>query len=59
MRDHVQAGGTPAVGEDFIFGKGFPLGRWVAEMRRRRGAGELGAEQEAQVGGLPGWRWEG
>ena len=35
MRDHVDAGGDPNVDEDFIYGKGFPLGQWVAEMRRR------------------------
>jgi hypothetical protein len=59
MRDHLQAGGDPDVDEEFVFGKGFPLGRWVAEMRRRRTAGELSAKQTAQVDELPGWRWEG
>jgi Zn-finger in ubiquitin-hydrolases and other protein/Helicase associated domain len=59
MREHLQGGGDPNVGEDFIFGKGFPLGRWVAEMRRRREAGELSDEQAAQIDALPGWRWEG
>jgi helicase associated protein len=42
-----------------VFGKGFPLGRWVAEMRRRQSAGELGDEQTAQIEALPGWRWAG
>ena len=32
-----------------MFGKGFPLGAWVAEMRRRTDAGELSAEQRAQL----------
>jgi hypothetical protein len=59
MRDHVQSGADPNVEEDFVFGRGFPLGRWVAEMRRRKGAGELTADQEAQIDALPGWRWEG
>jgi hypothetical protein len=45
MREHLEAGGNPNVDEDFTFGKGFPLGRWVAEMRRRRAAGELDAER--------------
>ena len=58
MREHLQAGESPAVDEEFVFGKGFPLGRWVAEMRRRRGAGELGEDQTAQIEALPGWRWE-
>jgi len=58
MREHVEAGGDPNVGEDHIHGKGFPLGRWVAEMRRRGAAGELSDEQRAQIDAIPGWRWE-
>ena len=58
MRDHVSAGGEPDVAEDHIHGKGFPLGRWVAEMRRRREAGELNDDQAAQIDALPGWRWD-
>jgi hypothetical protein len=57
MRDHIEAGGDPNVGEDHIYGKGFPLGRWVAEMRRRETAGELSGEQRDAIGALPGWRW--
>jgi hypothetical protein len=57
MRDHVEGGGDPNVGEDHIHGKGFPLGRWVAEMRRRESAGELSDEQRDAIGALPGWRW--
>lgn len=45
MRDHVDAGGDPNVAEDFIYGKGFPLGEWVAEMRRR----DLTEDQRRQV----------
>ena len=56
MRDHLAAGGEPSVAEDFTHGKGFPLGRWVAEMRRRDAAGELTDEQRARIGELPGWR---
>jgi hypothetical protein len=48
MRDHVNAGGDANVGEDFIYGKGFPLGQWVAEMRRR----DLSDEQRGQVEAL-------
>ena len=58
MRDHLQAGGGTSVDEQFTFGKGFPLGSWVAEMRRRQAAGELDADQRAQIEGLPGWRWD-
>ena len=58
MRDHLQAGGEPTVDESFIFGKGFPLGNWVAEMRGRNAAGELSADQKSQIEHLPGWRWE-
>ena len=58
MQDHVRAGGDPNVGEDFIFGKGFPLGRWVAEMRRRRAADELRPDHASQIEDLRGWRWE-
>ena len=58
MRDHLAAGGDPAPEADFIYGKGFPLGPWVAEMRRRRSAGELSADQKAQIEELAGWRWE-
>jgi hypothetical protein len=57
MREHVEAGGDPNVGEDHIHGKGFPLGRWVGEMRRRESAGELSDEQREAIGALPGWRW--
>ena len=53
MRDHLAAGGEPDVDEEFVFGKGFPLGQWVAEMRRRRTAGELTDEQRAQLDALP------
>jgi hypothetical protein len=56
MRDHLRAGGDMALDEDFIYGKGFPLGRWVAEMRRRDEAGELTAGQRAQLEELRGWR---
>jgi hypothetical protein len=59
MRDHVDDGGNPNIDEEFIFGRGFALGRWVAEMRRRRAAGELSADQSAQIGTLPGWHWNG
>jgi hypothetical protein len=59
MREHLEAGGDPDVDEDFVYGKGFPLGRWVAEMRRRREAGELSDDQAAQIDALPGWRWSG
>jgi len=58
MRDHLDAGGDPSPPEDLVHGKGFPLGRWVAEMRRRRTAGELTDEQAAQIEALPGWRWD-
>jgi hypothetical protein len=57
MRDHLDAGGDPNVDEGFTFGQGFPLGRWVAEMRRRRAAGDLGRDQSAQIEDFPGWRW--
>ena len=49
MRDHVASGGDPEVDEGFIFGKGFPLGAWAAEMRRRRAAGQLSADQAARI----------
>ena len=57
MDDHLEAGGDPSVGEDFTLGKGFPLGRWVAEMRRRDAAGELTEAQRSRIDALPGWRW--
>jgi len=58
MRDHLQAGGQPSLDESFTFGKGFPLGGWVAEMRRRNAAGELSTAQTSQIEDLPGWRWD-
>jgi ubiquitin-hydrolase Zn-finger-containing protein/helicase associated protein len=58
MGDHLAEGGDPSPSEDFAMPKGFPLGRWVAEMRRRHGAGELSDEQRARIAELPGWRWE-
>jgi CPA1 family monovalent cation:H+ antiporter len=56
MRDHLRAGGYPELDEGFIHGKGFPLGQWAAEMRRRDAAGDLTAEQAAQLDDLPGRR---
>ena len=58
MRDHLAAGGDPSPGEDFAMEKGFPLGRWAAEMRRRHDAGELSAEQTARIEELSNWSWE-
>ena len=58
MRDHLAAGGDPGVAEDFVYGKGFPLGAWVAEMRRRGAAGELSANESAQLEALAGRRWD-
>jgi ubiquitin-hydrolase Zn-finger-containing protein/helicase associated protein len=52
MRDHLAAGGDPDVGEGFTHGKGFPLGEWVAEMRRRQAAGELSGDQRTQLEAL-------
>ena len=57
MRDHLAAVSDPSPGEDFAMSKGFPLGRWVAEMLRRHGAGELSAEQTAQIEALESWSW--
>jgi hypothetical protein len=57
MRDHIDEGGDANLPEDFVRGKGFPLGAWVAEMRRRHAAGELSADQAASLGQLAGWRW--
>ena len=48
MRDHVNAGGDPNVDADFIYGKGFPLGQWVQEMRRR----DLTDDQRSQIEAL-------
>jgi len=56
MRDHLRAGGDPDVDEDFTLGKGFPLGSWVADAVRAA-AGELSADERAQIDELPGWRW--
>jgi hypothetical protein len=58
MREHLEAGGDTDLAEDFVHGRGFPLGRWTAEMRRRRADGELSADQSAQIEALPGWRWD-
>jgi hypothetical protein len=48
MRDHVNAGGDPNPDEDFVYGKGFPLGEWVKEMRQR----DLTDDQRAQIEAL-------
>ena len=48
MRDHVNAGGDPNVDEAFVYGKGFPLGQWVKEMRQR----DLSDEQREQIEAL-------
>lgn len=58
MREHVDGGGDPDVEKGVTFGKDFPLGRWVAEMRRRHAAGKLSGEQVDRLESLPGWRWE-
>jgi hypothetical protein len=59
MREHLADGGDPGVARDHVHGKGFPLGAWVAEMRRRHAAGELSPEQAAALESLPAWRWDG
>jgi hypothetical protein len=59
MREHIEGDGDPSVAEDHVHGKGFPLGRWVGEMRRRHAAGELTDQQTARIEELPGWRWDG
>jgi hypothetical protein len=58
MREHLLAGRQPTIGESFTHGKGFPLGAWVTEMRRRNAEGELTTAQKSQLEDLPGWRWE-
>jgi hypothetical protein len=57
MREHLEEGGGPSLAEDHVHGRGFPLGRWVAEMRRRHEAGELTEQQRARIEELPDWRW--
>ena len=57
MRDHLRAGGEPTIDDSFTMPKGFPLGAWVAEMRRRNVAGELTTGQKSQIEELHGWRW--
>ena len=49
MREHISGGGDSNVAVDHVFGKGFPLGLWVVQMRRRHAAGELSADQVAQI----------
>jgi hypothetical protein len=58
MREHLTGGGDATIDESFTTAKGFPLGRWVAEMRRREAADELDTDQRAQIDQLPGWRWD-
>ncbi|MDP8991656.1 MAG: helicase associated domain-containing protein [Actinomycetota bacterium] len=53
----MASGGTADVGPDQTMGEGFPLGRWVHDMRGRKAAGELDGEQVAALEQLPGWRW--
>lgn len=57
MREHLDAGGSPDVDPEATLGKGFPLGAWVAEMRRRRAGGELDDDQASALTELPGWSW--
>jgi CPA1 family monovalent cation:H+ antiporter len=57
MRGHLEAGGGPELDPDATVGKGFPLGAWLGEMRRRRSAGELGEDQAEALAELPGWSW--
>lgn len=55
MREHVQAGGSTDVDPEKTIGKGFPLGAWAAEVRRRDVAGELTEDQASALAELPGW----
>jgi Zn-finger in ubiquitin-hydrolases and other protein len=57
MREHISGGDDSNVAVDHVFGKGFPLGPWVVQMRRRHAAGELSAGQVAEIEQLAGWRW--
>jgi len=58
MREHLLAGGEPTIDDSFTYGKGFPLGAWVSEMRQRNAKGELPTAQKSQIEDLHGWRWE-
>ena len=58
MGEHLEGGGSADVGPDAAVGKGFPLGAWVGEMRRRKAAGELDKEKVRALEQLPGWQWE-
>ena len=57
MAEHLGGGGDADVEQGFVYGKGFPLGAWVAEMRRRHAAGELSGDQVDRLERFPGWRW--
>ncbi len=57
MREHLDAGGSPDVDPEATLGKGFPLGAWVTEMRRRRAGDELDDDHASALADLPGWSW--
>ena len=56
MKEHVSNGGQFNVEEDQMVGKGFPLGQWLVEIRRRDAEGELTNAQRAELMKLKGWR---
>jgi hypothetical protein len=49
--------GDARVPAKFKTADGYPLGAWVSKQRRRRSAGELGAERVARLEALDGWAW--
>ncbi|HYY43815.1 MAG TPA: UBP-type zinc finger domain-containing protein [Actinomycetota bacterium] len=55
MREHLQEGGGFDVDAGTMTARGFPLGEWAGEMRRRDQAGELTVEQRSELEKLPGW----
>lgn len=56
MKEYLAQGGQFNVEEDQMAGRGFPLGKWLVEIRRRDAEGELTNKQRSELMKLKGWR---
>jgi hypothetical protein len=54
---HVEAGGDLGADAGLVSPEGFPVGEWVADMRKRQAEGRLDPEDSAAIEALPGWHW--
>ena len=56
-QQHLAAGGSLDLAEDFESDDGFPLGQWLRYVREQRADGQLDDAEIAAIESLAGWTW--